>query len=158
MKKVKKILIVILFLTVVLGLYKLAEIYSPGSYPYVELYDFDCKESAFIKLVNEFKEKNPRLVPPDRFHLQDGRKGSEGYWYSIYLYCPENQQIVHLWTRQTALGRTNVGFVGVTEGPGLGKWKLINKDYSSSENRRQKQKFDQLFIRPLQLMLKEKNK
>lgn len=149
----KKTLIGISIILIVVGLYKLAELYSPGSYPNVEKYNVDLDEKGVINILNRFKEKNPKFVPPNGFGLKDGRRNKKDHWYNVYFYYPETNEIIYIWTRPSSSTTTTIGFVSVNQGDNLGHWKDINKDFNFSENILQKKKFKELILDPIREMM-----
>ena len=116
--------------------------FAPGSYPYVEEYKIDVNESTLIEAIQNFKKNNPQYNVPEQTQLQDGRNDDNDYWYHIYFYYPEENQIIYTWTRPADNGKTTFAFVSINQGLTIGKWKDINKDFSSSENKEQKKKFE----------------
>lgn len=153
MNIVKKIGFGLLLVPVGFGFYKLAELYSPGSYPNAETYDIRVSEEKIINSINKFKDVNPKFVPPVSFNLQDGRFNANDHWYDVYFYYPESKEIIHVWTRPGGSGSTTIGFVGVNQGDRLGNWKDINRDFSSSENSMQKAKFEKLILDPIKQII-----
>ncbi|MBB5621513.1 hypothetical protein HDE69_002574 [Pedobacter cryoconitis] len=153
MNIVKKIGFGLLLVSVGFGFYKLAELYSPGSYPNAETYDIRVSEEKIINSINKFKDVNPKFVPPVSFNLQDGRFNANDHWYDVYFYYPESKEIIHVWTRPNGSGLTTVGFVSINQGDHLGNWKDINRDFSSSENSMQKAKFEKLILDPIKQII-----
>ncbi|PYF72977.1 hypothetical protein [Pedobacter nutrimenti] len=157
MSVLKKITLGILAVLVGVGLYKLAELYSPGSYPNAETYGFDVSESELIKGVHQFKMENPQFTPPVKFGLKEGRENANDHWYSLYFYYPESKEIIYAWTRPKGFGgSTTLGFVGINQGDELGNWKDINRDFNSSENSIQKKKFETLILNPIRKIIDNK--
>ncbi|KIO74563.1 hypothetical protein TH53_25740 [Pedobacter lusitanus] len=156
MNIVKKIGFGLLLLLVGFGFYKLAKLYSPGSYPNAEIYGIRASEGKIINSINKFKDENPKFVPPISFNLQDGRFNANDHWYDVYFYYPESKEIVHVWTRPDGSGSTTIGFVGVNQGDRLGNWKDINRDFSSSENSIQKDRFENLILSPIRYIVEAK--
>jgi len=150
MNVIKKIGLVILIAFVGYGIYKLTEFYSPGSYPNAETYGLDIGEKELLIAVYKFKAQHPEYAPPKTFGLKEGRMSNNDHWYSFYFYYPKSNEIIHVWTRPKGfMGATKLGFVGINEGDQLGNWKNINKDFSPSENLRQKEKFENLILNPI---------
>ena len=117
-----------------------------GSFPYVEKYEFEMEETDLIEAINNFKKKNPQYNVPIELQLVDER---DSHWYHIYFYFPEENQILHTWTRSTKIGKTTFAYVSVNEGLTLGNWKHINKDFSASENEKQKKLFEERIVKQL---------
>jgi len=129
--------------------------FAAGSYPFVEKYLIDTTEEAVIKAVNTFKVEHASFVAPK--YLEDGRKDSSDYWYHIYFYLPEEKIIVHCWTRPETKKETGFAFVGINEGAGLGNWKDINKDFSSTDNKKYLKIFEKRLLKPINLTLGKQN-
>lgn len=110
---------------------------APGSYPRAETYVFDIPEDSLITIINEVKNENPELkldekvmIPEGKkFELADGRKDSSDYWYSIYFYYPDKNEILYTWTRPKNKNSTTFAFVGVNSGLTLGNWRIINENF-----------------------------
>ncbi len=115
---------------------------AAGSYPNAEEYEINGNESTLIEAIQNFKKNNPQYNVPEQTQLQDGRNDDKDHWYHIYFYYPEENQIIYTWTRPADNGKTTFAFVSINQGLTLGKWKDINKDFSSSENKEQKKKFE----------------
>lgn len=153
----KKTLIGISIILIAWGLYRLAELYSPGSYPNVEKYNLNLNENGIVNVINRFKEMNPKYVPPHDYGLKDGRKNKNDHWYGVYFYYPESKEILYVWLRPSSSTTTTVGFVSVNKGNKLGHWKDINRDFDSAENLLQKRKFNELILDPIRKMIHDKN-
>lgn len=120
--------------------------FAPGSYPYAERYEINCSESDLINAVHKFKEYNPEFNVPIQTQLKDGRRDGGDHWFHVYFYYVKENEIVKTWIRKTNKGTTTFAFVAINEGLTLGNWKDINKDYSSNENKLQKEKFEKLIL------------
>lgn len=143
----RRLLTVILITGVVaLTLYKLGELFSPGSYPNAEKYELEVTSSELIDLIQKFKAENPIYKVPDHLHLEDGRTSASDHWYHIYFYYHKENQIVYCWFRPEGRGRVTFAFVGINDSLDLGNWKMINKDFSRSENRQQIQLFEKRIL------------
>ena len=150
MSILKKVGFGVLIMILGVGLYKLSELYSPGSYPNVEIYGFDVNEDNLLKGINEFKAANPKYIPPKNFHLEEGRKNVNDHWFSIYFYYPDSKELIYVWTRPKGINNyTTLGFVSVNKGDKLGNWQDINKDFSPAQNSIQKKKFETLILNPI---------
>jgi hypothetical protein len=127
---------------------------SPGFYPNAERYELEVKESKLIELITELKVQNPSLALPESSLLADGRRDSADKWYHFYFYSKEENMIIKTWVRGVVgnANETIFAFVAINEGLELGNWKSINKDFSSSENRRLKSLFENMIL----LKVKEK--
>lgn len=122
---------------------------SSGSYPFAETYTIDLSEGQLIELINKFEENNPNYKVPNvtidnvnYFKLKNGRSGKDDYWYHFYFYYSKENSIIHIWTRPLSKEVTTIAFVGVNEGLTLGNWKLINRDFEKSENKKEIEKFE----------------
>ncbi len=105
-------------------------------------------ESDLIKVIQDFKKNNPHYIMPAETHLSDGRKNEPGqnYWYHIYFYDQDENEIIKCWTRPHGSKKTTFAFVGINQGLDLGNWKMINKDFSILENRNEKIKFEERIL------------
>jgi hypothetical protein len=128
--------------------------FAAGSYPYVECYELNIRESIVIKAIQRVKQKHPIYVPPSKAYTPDGRDNPDTYWYSVYFYYPEENQIVYTWTRpkkETDLDdiyytKTTIGLIGISDVAVKDNFLLINKDFSNDENEIQKRKFETLIL------------
>jgi hypothetical protein len=141
--------------TFVFFTFTISACFAPGSYPYVEEYEVNTKEGNLIKAIENFKRDNPEFNPPEQAGLKDGRINDKALWYDIYFYYPQENQLIHTWTRP-ALNpqKTTFALVGVNDGLKLGNWKRINHDLSSSEDDSQKEKFTTRILNKVKAYLK----
>lgn len=144
-------LIIILF-----GLYKLATLFAPGSYPYAQTYELNFPEDKVIQLINKFKSDNPEYIVPKvkinnsgSFDLPDERKDSSDHWYHIYFYLQKENIIIYSWTRPLTKNKTTFAFVSINKGLSIGNWQDINHDLSSSENDKFIQIFETEILNPI---------
>ncbi|RYD57608.1 MAG: hypothetical protein EOP56_07465 [Sphingobacteriales bacterium] len=158
----RKIAIIIgsLFATVA-AMYFAARMIAPGSYPFAEVYELDYKEERVIKAIEGFKRTHPEYSVPnvtidgkDAGTLSDERSEDPGLWYHFYFYFPDENKIIHTWTRSNFDGGTDFAFVGVNYGLELGNWKRINDEFCLSENRRYEKKFEAYILEPIKNELK----
>lgn len=119
---------------------------AAGSYSDAEEYEINVNESTLIEAIQNFKKNNPQYNVPKQIQLQDGRNDDKDHWYHIYFYYPEENQIIYTWTRPADNGKTTFAFVSINQGLTLGKWKDINKDFSSTENKELKKKFEERIL------------
>jgi hypothetical protein len=119
---------------------------SAGSYANAEVYEMDVDESTLIEAIQSFKKDNPQYKVPEQIQLKDGRSDNKDHWYHIYFYYPEENQIIYAWTRPAGKEKTTFALVSINQGLTLGNWKEINRDFSSSENRDQKKKFEERIL------------
>jgi len=94
---------------------------------------------------------------PEQTQLQDGRDDEKDHWFHVYFYFPEENQIIYAWTRPSEKEKTSFAFVGINNGLILGNWKEINKDFSGSENEKEKKKFEERILDKIKEKLKNKN-
>jgi hypothetical protein len=120
--------------------------YKPGSYPNAEKYKIKIDESTLILAIQRFKKENPQFEVPEKIQLLDGRNEQENLWYHVYFYYPQENQILYTWVRKKNKRETVFAFVSVNNGIQLGRWKDINKDFSSEENKEQKRKFEERIL------------
>lgn len=122
--------------------------FAPGSYPYREEYKVNVNESILVEAIQDFKKDNPQYVVPDQAQLVDGRNNETGqdYWYHIYFYYENENRIVKCWIRPSEKDKATFAFIGINQGLELGNWKMINKDYSRSENKEEKKKFEERIL------------
>ncbi|MBK8712291.1 MAG: hypothetical protein IPL97_10535 [Niastella sp.] len=122
--------------------------FAPGSYPYAEEYEINVNESDLIEAIQNFKKDNPQYIVPEQTQLNDGRNNEAGqnYWYHIYFYNQDENKIIKCWTRPIDKGKTTFAFIGINQGLELGNWKMINKDFSRSENKEVKKKFEERIL------------
>ena len=139
-------------------IYRLADVYSPGTFPNAENYDFELSEPELIKIINRFKENNKKYMPPSNYDLIDGRQNPKDQWYRLYFYYPETNEIIYAWTRVNTKNSTTIGFVRVNRGSQLGNWKDINRDFDYNENKKQKEKFNNVILNPIREMISQKKK
>ncbi|WP_132055675.1 hypothetical protein [Pseudocnuella soli] len=131
-------------LTFILVAYQLARLFAPGSYPYAELYELDVPEDDVIKAVELLKIRHPNLSPP--LDLVDGRRSSTDYWYDIYLFDTAHNHIYYAWTRPEKKSVTTMAFVSVSKDVSFGNWMLVNKEFTSKQNREAISRFESLFL------------
>jgi hypothetical protein len=120
-----------------------------GSYPYAETFEIKASEAKVIQAVMDYKVKHPESVVPLK-RLTDRRKDSTDYWYHIYFYLPEKNQIVYCWTRPGNKGETTFAIVGINEGLELGNWRRVNQDFGYFENREILKHLEEKFVSPIQ--------
>ncbi len=93
-------------------------------------------------MIETFKSENPEYIVPPEAQLKDGRSGDSDYWYHIYFYYREKNQIVHTWVRASEKHSTTFAFDAVNDGLVLGRWKTVNDDFGFFENRKVKKEFE----------------
>lgn len=146
-----KTLKILIFLTVfaifsLIGLYYIAWLFSPGSYAKAEVYKINLPEKELIEVINRVKTENPELLLPTEMQnvLAEGRKGSGqfDYWYHIYFYYSDKNQIINTWTRPHTKNVTSFAFVAVNDGLILGNWKNVNEYFFWWKNEPMKNEFE----------------
>jgi hypothetical protein len=136
---------------------------APGSYARAEIYELEISEDSLIQIIKVFKIENPDLVLPQpvnhpellKYTLQDGRKDSTDYWYHIYFYYPDKNQIVHTWIRQNTRTSTQFAFVGLNNGMTLGNWQMVNESFWWWKNKPIKNEFDNRILKKIEEKIKE---
>lgn len=122
---------------------------SPGSYPYAEEYELDYPLEEVKTAINKFKEEHSEFVVPKvtienkgAWDLPDAQSQDNDQLYYFYFYYKSENKIVLTWIRPLGKNRTTFAFVSINDGLDIGNWKNINKDFSNSENREEKKKFE----------------
>ena len=130
----KRIIILICLLKLTVS----CDMIAAGSYPYAERYDINLSEKEIIKRVEEFKKKYPEYAIPKTMKYINGRRNEKDHWYNVYFYDRKHNKIIKTWIRGPVLGEktTTFAFVAVLDNYNLSKSKLINREYSSSENKK----------------------
>jgi len=129
---------------------------AAGSYPYVERYKYKIAEDSLIGILEALKANDSSLAVPERYRPSDGRRGSSGYWYFIYFYNKERDEIIATWTRTSIdTAYTTFAFVGIKKREDVGNWKEINHDFGRKENRARKKEFKALILDRIHLPVKE---
>ncbi|HTJ49671.1 MAG TPA: hypothetical protein VL443_09475 [Cyclobacteriaceae bacterium] len=150
------IIYVIIALMGLFFLYKLADMFSPGSYGHAELYELNYPEKKVIDAINNLKNTDAELRVPKvtikndgQFDLKDGKERSTDYWYKVYFYDKKNNQILFTWTRPSGSNTTTFAFVSINSGLDLGHWKDVNNDFGFFENREIKKNFEETILEKL---------
>lgn len=156
----------ILILTGLCGLfflYKIANIFAPGSYPFAERYELNYSEIEVIEAINKLKLSETALIVPKvtingngLFDLLDGKKIDTDYWYKFYFYDKKKNQIIYTWTRPSGKNTTTFAFVSINNGLELGNWKMINEDFGYYENKKIKQSFEETILKRVKEKLNNK--
>lgn len=127
---------------------------APGSYPYAEIYEFNFSEEEVKSAINKFKQEHPDYSVPKvtidgmtSLDLNDGQSQEPKYWYNVYFYYYDENQILFAWLRPLGMSKTAFAFVSINQGLALGNWKRINKDFSRMENEEAKNKFEERIIK-----------
>lgn len=128
--------------------------FAAGSYPYAEKYIIHSDEASLIQAIKDFKDQNPKFVPPLQTQLTDGRNFEGEHWYHVYFYIPETNELLNTWIRPEGNDKTTFAFVAVNKGLILGNWKDINDDFDESENYEHKRIFEEKFLNTIKSQLK----
>ena len=133
-------------------------IIAAGSYPYVEEYDFKVKEADLITAIKTFKQNNPDYCVPEEFKLVDGRSNDrDDHWYHVYFFYKDENKVLYTWVRQGFEDITTFAFVATKDYKLIEQWKDINKDFSWSENKLQKQEFERRILNKIKEQIKQSN-
>jgi hypothetical protein len=163
MKNKKTVFLIVIVISIVGGLIVWfgASMLAPGIDPDSERYELNYSEEKVRASINEFKEKNPDYFVPKitinnqgPFELPDARSDDPVYYYYYYYYKDE-KQILFTWIRSAGRNKTIFAFVSVNEGLNLPNWKDINTDFSWSENKEQKKKFEERILKKIEKILSE---
>jgi hypothetical protein len=144
-------------------LYVVAWFMAPGSYARAEIYEMNISEDSLIQIIKDFKIENPDLgvsqspVFPEslKYDLHDGRSDSTDFWYHIYFYYPDKNQIVYTWVRQDTRTTTHFAFVGLNKGITLGNWKMVNESFWWWKNKPIKNEFENRILNKIEEKIKE---
>lgn len=153
MKNKKSIIIITLIMIIIGWVIWFGINFAPGSYPYAEEYELNVNENILTEAIQNFKKDNPQYIVPEQVQLNDGPGGDRDLWYFIYFYYPQEDQIVCTWTRRISKEKTTFAFVGINQGLSLGNWKDINKDFSRSDNNKEKKKFEERILNKIREQL-----
>ena len=156
-----------IIILIVLGglflLYKLADMYSPGSYGHAERYELNYPEDKVIEVINKLKTADTELLVPKvtiqgsaQWDLNDGKEKETDYWYKFYFYDKRGNQILFTWTRPSGPNTTTFAFVSVNDGLDLGHWKEVNDDFGFFENREVIKSFEEGILKRIKDNLDKK--
>lgn len=130
--------------------------FAPGSYPYAERYELNYSEDKVKSAINQFKKEYPEYIVPKvtinnqgALDLEDGPMVEPSHWYKFYFYYKDENKIINTWTRRAGKNKTIFAFVRVNYGLNLGSWKDINRDFSRSENKEEKKKFEERILKKI---------
>jgi hypothetical protein len=151
--KNKKAIILAIIMLIAGGVIWFGYNFSPGSYPYAEEYELNFSEEQVKTAINKFKEEYPEYIVPKvtinnqgAWDLIDEPTEDPAYWYKFYFYYKDENKIIFTWTCPVGKNKTTFAFVSVNDGLNLGSWKDINKDFSRSENKEEKKKFEERIL------------
>ncbi len=146
----KKLFYLIIFISLLLTSCNIAS----GSYSNAEIYEFAVSENILIETVEKFKIENPDFIVPKSIELIDGRSQDKtDHWFHIWFYYKKENQIIYTWIRDNKFA-----LIAVNKGTELGNWKSINKDFSFSENKKEKEKFEERILNKIKEKLQNKKR
>lgn len=152
----KRLIIIAIVLTGLFIFYKIADIFSPGSYPYAEHYELNYPEDKVIEVINKIKASDSKLLVPKvtiegggQWDLKDGKEKETDLWYNFYFYDKEKNEIMFTWTRPAGQNSTTFAFVSINKGLDLGNWNDINDDFGFFENRKIKKEFEETILKKI---------
>lgn len=163
MKMTTKILVGLLGLaSTVLLLYYGAWSFSPGSYSRAEIYQLDISEDSLIQIINDIKNENPDLdlrqavnIPNGQMvQLNDGRRDSLDFWFHIYFYYSDKNQIVKTWIRRKTKTSVDFAFVALNNGLTSGDWTDANQYFWWWKNRTIKTEFENRILKRIEKKIK----
>ncbi|WP_445456373.1 hypothetical protein [Flavobacterium sp. HNIBRBA15423] len=143
--KIKIILSIVIFFCIVVIWFGIN--FAPGSYNNIIKYEFNCSEDELISKINKLREIEPNLKIPKSYNLIEGRKNDKDYWYHFYVFYKEDQEILNCWLRSNSVTSTSLALVSIRNK--YGEWKLLDKDFNSSEKEIEKKEFERRFINKL---------
>lgn len=118
---------------------------NPGSYPYREEYVFEEQdESNLIKLLSEFKAKNPEYSLPNNTEFKDNYTDERKLFYSFYFRNPNNNLVIKSFVQQKK--GAVVGLVAICDLNSLYNWQEVNHDLKGDENKKAKEDFETLIL------------
>ncbi len=156
-KKRKIVFWFFIVIATMIVIYYLSWSFAPGSYAKAEIYVINLPEQELIDIIEEIKVENQELTLPRQMQdiLKDGRLGKEkfDFWYQIYFYYPDKNQIVKTWTRPKTKISTSFAFVGVNQGLTLGNWKSVNESIFWWRNRPLKDEFEKRILSKIEIRI-----
>ena len=160
----KRLIIIATVLTGLFFIYKLADIFAPGSYPYAEHYELNYPEDKVIEAIIKLKTSDSKLLVPKvtiqgggQLDLNDGKEKETDHWYKFYFYNKEKNEILFTWTRPAGKNTTTFAFVSINEGLDIGHWKNINDDFVFFENKKIKKHFEETILEKIKGNLNNNN-
>jgi hypothetical protein len=122
-----------------------------GSYPFVESWNIAAKEEDVIKAIQELKDENLGLRPPNDTSFRSS------YWFYIDFYYPDTKQIVHTWIRPGENEfTTDLAFISLENSGKHEEAKLINRDFWYWSNRQEINKFKTQIVNKLEQIVYSK--
>jgi len=160
----KSLIIISIVLCGLFLLYKLASMFSPGSYPFAERYELNYPEHKVIDAINKLKSSDKELVVPKvtingngQFDLNDGNNDKTDYWHKFYFYDKNKEQITLTWTRPSGKNTTTFAFISINNGLDIGNWQEINDDFGYFENKKLKENFEEVILKRVKEKLETNN-
>lgn len=146
--------LIIIFGCLILGavFIYVANKFAPGSYPYVERYEFDVSDQRLIDAAEKLKQIDSALTIPHHIGLSDGRTSGD-LWYHIYFYIPDERRMIQTWIRGDDSSHSTLAFVAVSMNSELGTWSRINRDFSTVRNRVEKERFEKKYLKRIKELL-----
>jgi hypothetical protein len=146
----KKIIVIVFAIIIGIVLfYKIAKVFSPGSYPYSEIYEMDMNDSLLIEQIQQFKQKNNSYKVPLESDLVDDTYNKESNRFIFYFYYKEENKIVMTWVRSIDKEHSQLGIVSISDGIELANTKELNNDYGFSETIKEREKFENKILKNL---------
>ncbi|MDI9874095.1 hypothetical protein [Flectobacillus rivi] len=137
--------------------YKLGSLFSPGSYPYAEVYEMDISSPLLIGNIKKFRTNNPTFDISSKIGLTDSFIGEGNDWIMCYFYYEKENQIVATWVRGVDRKHCQFALVSLNDGIELGKWKDVNHDYGFFDSIKQRNKFEERILKPLGVNYKRRS-
>lgn len=160
----KSLIIISIVLCGLFLLYKLACMFSPGSYPFAERYELNYPEHKVIDAIKELKSSDKELIVPKvtingngQFDLNDGKNDKTDYWHKFYFYDKNKEQIILTWTRPSGKNTTTFAFVSINNGLDIGNWQEINDDFGYFENKKLKENLKEKILKRVKEKLETNN-
>ncbi|NLR63697.1 hypothetical protein HGH92_05195 [Chitinophaga varians] len=121
--------------------------FSAGSFPYAEIYQYKTNKDSLIYMFELLKISDSSILVPEGYGFDDGLRDASGHWYYIYFYNKRRDEIMLTWVREGIDNTyTNFAFVAVKRREDVGNWKNINKDFDRSGNKARKAEFKALIL------------
>ena len=154
----KKFAIIIVTISLILILFdKIAKVFSPGSYPYSEIYEVNMNDSLLIEKIESFKQSYPSYKAPIKSELVDDAYGKDSNRFILYFYYKEENQILLTWVRRIDSENSQFAISSVNDGVELGKWKELNNYFGFFETRKEREKFEDRILKPLEVTYSRKS-
>lgn len=150
----KTIIIVFAVIIVMLFFYKIAKLFSPGSYPYSEIYEVNMNDSLLIEQIKQFKRKNIVFNVPVNSDLVDDTYNKDSNRFILYFYYKAENKIILTWVRSLDKQHSQIGLVSVSDGIELENTKELNKDFGYFDSVKEREKFENEILKPLSISYK----